>query len=373
MSNSATVTDNGVPTKVTVKGDKVIVATVGTIVIPGSGGGAVSSVNTRTGAVVLTAADVGLANANNTSDANKPISTATAAALAAKQPLDSDLTAIAAEDSSQTGVLATDGSGWFRKTYSALKTALGLTKSDVGLGNVDNTSDVSKPISTAQAAGLYAKMVRTAVKTANYTASANDLVPVDTTSGSITITLPTTPADGTLVAVKDIIQGGTNTVSVACGGSATYNRTGGGTTNTLYLLAESSLVQYSASGDIWTILAADKPLSQLDLRFLPRKSATVTSSATPTSNTDNTRTLTMASLAVAVTNMSTNQTGTPLDGDPLIWRITDNGTARAIAWGSLYESSGTATLPTTTVAGVMLSVGFIYNGVTSKWRCVAVA
>jgi hypothetical protein len=46
--------------------------------------GAVSSVNTRTGAVVLTKSDVGLANADNTSDASKPISTATAAALTNK-------------------------------------------------------------------------------------------------------------------------------------------------------------------------------------------------------------------------------------------------------------------------------------------------
>jgi hypothetical protein len=46
--------------------------------------GAVSSVNTRTGAVVLTKTDVGLANVDNTTDANKPISTATAAALTNK-------------------------------------------------------------------------------------------------------------------------------------------------------------------------------------------------------------------------------------------------------------------------------------------------
>ena len=41
----------------------------------------VSSVAGRTGAVVLTSADVGLANVNNTTDANKPISTATQNAL----------------------------------------------------------------------------------------------------------------------------------------------------------------------------------------------------------------------------------------------------------------------------------------------------
>lgn len=70
------------------------------------------------------------------------------------QPLDSDLTAIAALDSSLSGVIASDGSGWVRKTYSALKTALSLVKGDVGLGNVDNTADTAKPVSTAQQAAL---------------------------------------------------------------------------------------------------------------------------------------------------------------------------------------------------------------------------
>lgn len=52
---------------------------------PGGGsGGAVDSVNGRTGAVVLSRSDVGLANVDNTSDLNKPISTATQTALDAK-------------------------------------------------------------------------------------------------------------------------------------------------------------------------------------------------------------------------------------------------------------------------------------------------
>lgn len=45
----------------------------------------VSSVNTRTGAVTLTSADVGLGNVDNTSDANKPVSTAQATAIGLKQ------------------------------------------------------------------------------------------------------------------------------------------------------------------------------------------------------------------------------------------------------------------------------------------------
>ena len=44
----------------------------------------VSSVNTRTGAVTLAKSDVGLGNVDNTSDLNKPVSTATQTALDAK-------------------------------------------------------------------------------------------------------------------------------------------------------------------------------------------------------------------------------------------------------------------------------------------------
>ena len=50
----------------------------------GGGGGAVDSVNGRTGAVTLAKSDVGLTNVDNTSDANKPVSTATQTALNAK-------------------------------------------------------------------------------------------------------------------------------------------------------------------------------------------------------------------------------------------------------------------------------------------------
>lgn len=51
----------------------------------GGGGGAVDSVNGLTGVVVLTKSNIGLSNVNNTSDANKPVSTATQTALDGKQ------------------------------------------------------------------------------------------------------------------------------------------------------------------------------------------------------------------------------------------------------------------------------------------------
>jgi len=74
--------------------------------------------------------------------------------VAGKQPLDSDLTSIAALDASTSGAVASDGAGWIKKTYAQFKTALGLVKADVGLGNVDNTADASKTFTESQITNL---------------------------------------------------------------------------------------------------------------------------------------------------------------------------------------------------------------------------
>ncbi len=78
----------------------------------------------------ITKAMVGLGNVDNTSDVNKPISSATQTALDTKAPL---------------------ASPTFTGTVS------GITKSMVGLGNVDNTTDLLKPISTATQSALNLK------------------------------------------------------------------------------------------------------------------------------------------------------------------------------------------------------------------------
>jgi hypothetical protein len=78
---------------------------------------------------------------------------------ASYQASDADLTTIAALDSATAGAIASDGAGWIKKTYAQFKTALALVKADVGLGNVDNTSDVNKPVSTAQQTALDARLL----------------------------------------------------------------------------------------------------------------------------------------------------------------------------------------------------------------------
>ncbi len=155
---------------------------------------------------------LGLSNVNNTSDASKPLSTATVAALALKidvsekgiangvATLDSggklptsQLPPLAINDvflvSSQSAQLAltaqagdiairsdindsfihNGGTSNTMADWQEIRTpavvasvnghigTVVLDKTDVGLANVDNTSDVNKPISTAQAAGFTAQ------------------------------------------------------------------------------------------------------------------------------------------------------------------------------------------------------------------------
>lgn len=103
---------------------------------------------------------------------------------------------------------------------------------------------------------------------------------------------------------------------------------------------------------------------------ITKRTVTVTQSATPTINTDNTDVAYITGLAQAITSFTTNLSGTPNPNDLLWISITDNGTARAITWGASFESS-TVTLPSTTVLSTRLDVLFCWNVATSKWRCLS--
>lgn len=80
----------------------------------------------------ITKSQVGLGNCDNTSDTNKPISTAQSAEFTRIEGL---------VNNAQSDI----------DTHAAkIDNPHGVTKAQVGLGNVDNTADIDKPISTAQ-------------------------------------------------------------------------------------------------------------------------------------------------------------------------------------------------------------------------------
>jgi hypothetical protein len=73
------------------------------------------------------------------------------------QPYSAELAAVAALSPSNDDVIQRKAGAWTTRSMAQLKTDLALSKSDVGLGSVDNTSDLSKPISTATQSALNLK------------------------------------------------------------------------------------------------------------------------------------------------------------------------------------------------------------------------
>lgn len=115
--------------------------------------------------------------------------------------------------------------------------------------------------------------------------------------------------------------------------------------------------------------------------------ATINGTATFTNKRIDPRTSSTASTATLTPDISANDqynltaqavgltvaapTGTPVDGNKLILRILDNGTAQTISWNATYTVVG-VTLPTTTTANKMVYVGCIYNSTNTRWDVVAV-
>lgn len=76
-------------------------------------------------------------------------------------------------------------------------------------------------------------------------------------------------------------------------------------------------------------------------------------------------------LALASALTIANPTGTPFNGQKIIYRLKDNGTARALTFGAAFRFSSDLTAPTTTTLGKILYLGFIWNATDSKWDNLA--
>lgn len=93
---------------------------------------------------------------------------------------------------------------------------------------------------------------------------------------------------------------------------------------------------------------------------------TTASSATPTINTDNYDQFNITALAAAITSMTTNLAGTPVDGQELWLRFTASAADRAITWGASFIG----TLLATVLNGKTHWQRLRYDSVAAKWAGV---
>ena len=111
----------------------------------------------------VTKSALGIDNVDNTSDADKPISTATETALAGKVDKETNKSLMSADEHTKlTGIesgaqvnAVTGVKGNAENNYRTGE--INLSPANIGLGNVDNTSDANKPISTATQTALDGK------------------------------------------------------------------------------------------------------------------------------------------------------------------------------------------------------------------------
>jgi hypothetical protein len=142
-----------------------------------------------------------LGNVDNTTDLNKPISTATQSALDAKE----------------NTIVATTSADYYRGD----KTFQPLNKAAVGLANVDNTTDLNKAISTATQNALNLKQGTITLTTTGSGGAA--------TLDGDTLNIPIYTGGGGVSGVSQIVAGTNVTISPVGGaGVVTINSTGGG-------------------------------------------------------------------------------------------------------------------------------------------------
>jgi len=98
----------------------------------------------------------------------------------------------------------------------------------------------------------------------------------------------------------------------------------------------------------------------------------VTSAASASSLTPSVATADVYAYTALAAGLTINApTGTPVDGDKLMFRLLDNGTSRALTWDATYTVIG-VTLPTATTISKTTYVGCIYNANNTRWDVIAV-
>ena len=285
----------------------------------------------------ITKSMVGLSNVDNTSDVNKPISTATQAALDAKAPLASPnfTGTVSGITKSMVGLGNVDNTTDLNKPIStATQTALdlkanlasptftgtvsGITKSMVGLGNVDNTSDANKPVSTATQAALDAKAPLASPALTGTPTAPTATAGTNTTQVATTAFVKT--AVDNLVSSAPAALDTLNELSAALGNDANFSTT---VTNSLAAKAPLASPTFTGTvtlptGTVTSAMIADGTIVDADVNasaaIAQSKIANLTTdlaAKAPLASPTFTGTVTVAASGVAFTDGTQTKAGVP--------------------------------------------------------------
>ena len=273
------------------------------------------------------------------------------------------------------GTVTLNGSAVTAASYAGAGTGLTGTASGLTAGNAtlaatvtvanEATDTTCFPLFATAATGSLAALSNAGL-TFN---SATGLLSANGLAGAFNGTVgATTPAAGSFTTLT---ASSTTSLLLGTAGSAVgnigFNNATSGTTT--LEPATGALGTGTVTLPLTGTLATLEGTETFTNKRITQRSGTATSSATPTINTDNVDFYSLTAQAADITSFSTNLSGTPTEGQTL-WIAITGTAARAITWGATFEA-GAVALPTTTVSTDRLDVAFIWNTVTSKWRCMA--
>ena len=207
------------------------------------------------------------------------------------------------------------------------------------------------------------------VLTATDAAAARSAIGAGTGNGDVTLA-------GAQSLTNKTISGSTNTISVADANFTIQDDVD--PTKTVKFSVASiptatalNLNTPNVTGGSHTLVSRNSTDIMINKRIQPR-TLSITSSATPSIDTDDYDFISITALATNITSMTTNLIGAPEDGEKIMIRIKDNGTPRSITWGASFQASGVATPLTSTSANKVHHLLFVYSTAASKWVCLAV-